>query len=333
MAWLRPYDFRDPGGGWSDEELAYDADVETRAKHVDFTTYPRAMSGWLELLFTRTVSSRLRVFWGDAGSTLMYWVDVYDGLTWAPIVVKQNFRGADWYETEFPAQAVTRVRIAWAHFGACSSAWGPAEVVIEGGCGGPLGDICGVFHSIGSFFDGLANDIAGIMFVGDALSAPFVPLGDTFHHPGDSCCQASGTLQDILDALEGGISWDEIEAFIRGLIPTLPDWLDDPLLWLTDMLEENFPLLYYLVVDPVGEILYLIGQAFDLEPYEARSGELIVKALFERYFPSLYLLWRDMDAGLWEWLVDRYEDAFESIQARLYVLAERTLRFFWEGEW
>lgn len=243
--------------------------------------------------------------------------------------------------------------------------------------GTPLGDICEVFVTIGDFFADLADRIDDIMFVGDALATPFVSLAGTFHDLGDTCCQASATLQDILDALEGGLTADEILALLQehwpalaafledpvayiteivsplipelpdwlddpvtyiteiviGILPDIPDWLTDPVAWLAAMFEEHFPLLYYLIVDPGGWLLYIVGEAFGLEPYEAQDWDFVLKALFERYFPELYLLWRELT--LWAGLFER-EGAvgvLTELKERFYGLAERALRFLWEGEW
>ncbi len=92
--------------------------------------------------------------------------------------------------------------------------------------------------------------------------------------------------------------------------------LEDPLGWLTDTLKEHFPVLYYLVVDPAGQMLYLIGQAFDLDPWEAQSPEFIVKALFERWFPTLYELWR----VLWAWAGEHDLDLVELLSGGLAFL-------------
>jgi len=138
-------------------------------------------------------------------------------------------------------------------------------------------------------------------------------------------------IPDLPDWLDDPVAY--ITEIVDGILPDIPDWLTDPVGWLAATLEENFPLLYYLVVDPIGEILYLIGQAFDLTPYEAQSGEFIVKALFERWFPELYLLWRELQ--LWSGLYER-EGAvgvMGEARRRFYGLAERVLRFLWEGEW
>lgn len=124
-----------------------------------------------------------------------------------------------------------------------------------------------------------------------------------------------------------------IEANIKPLIPEPPDWLDDPIAWFADVLEEHFPLLYYLVVDPAGELLYLIAQLFDLTPYEAQSGEFVVKALFERHFPELYDLWRELSELLGIYERRGWSGLLEELKGRFYSLAERVLRFVWEGVW
>lgn len=125
--------------------------------------------------------------------------------------------------------------------------------------------------------------------------------------------------------------------------PTLYQiWLS-PEDWFAILLEDRFPLLYYLVVDPIGEFLYLIGQAFDLTPWEAQSAEFIVKALFERYFLTLYQIWLDPEDWLvehvdprvlavpiaiavflddpWGWLFDRLEDQLETHVERIGEIA------------
>ena len=222
-------------------------------------------------------------------------------------------------------------------------------------CPGPLGQICKLIRDVGQFFTGLAGDIQGVFIIGEYLAQPFRSLGALFESGADTCCATSAALQEIFDLLEGGISWDEISAMIvehwpglaplivdplgyitaivSDLIPDLPDWLDDPLAWLIATLQEHFPLLYYLVVDPKDQVLYLIGQAFDLTPYEAQSGEFIVKTLFERYFPELYLVWRDPVRWLVDTLLALEEEIVRPIADKLQSLGEHLLRLMWEGEW
>ena len=329
MAWMRPISYVDLENAWEDEENLLDESEETFA--VSPLVYPLAVSMAIRLDFPHPGSGKFKMKWGtSADPTHPQWYNGDTSNPGSPIVNAGIINP-------------TTERVAGYIY----------AVYLEAACGGPLADICNVFHSIGDFFFGLAGTISGVFIIGDYLAGPFVSLAETFHSLGDTCCAASAALQEILDLLEGGITWDEISAMIlehwpglaplitdplgyiteivSDLIPDLPDWLDDPLAWLIATLQEHFPLLYYLVVDPKDQVLYLIGQAFDLTPYEAQSAEFIVKALFERYFPELYRLWLKLDKGLWTWLLALYEEFFNNIAKTVLRLAEFTILYAWEG--
>lgn len=253
----------------------------------------------------------------------------------------------------------------------------------EVACSGPLADLCGFLHTIGDFFHDLADDLEGILVVGQHLSGPFNIVGDLFEDGAEICCRVSGELAALLAVIEGKGTWEALLALIQENEPTLYTLITDPVGWflvqltltfdlepwhtqslefftkwvletyfltlyqiwldpedwLAILLEDRFPILYYLVVDPEGEILYLIGQVFDLPPYETQSAEFIVKALFERYFATLYHLWLDPEDWLvehvdprllavpeaieaflddpWGWLFDRLEDRIETYAVRI----------------
>lgn len=353
MPWLRPSGHTDTAGSWVNEEAAYDGDPATYAECE--THFAGHWTGPLTFIFTPCKAETFHCvitipglpvevrFWGRRDGEATWWdpspldigtheidLELGEGI-WDRVGIRLRSPLADWGGGQ-----VNDVRLL------CP-------------CIGPLAPICVYFYSISAFLAGLADDIEDIWLVGGALSSPFRLLAETIQDLGDDCCEASGLLQDILNVLEGGITWEEISALIlkhwpglaplvddptayiseivTGLLPTLPDWLDDPLGWLTDTLEEHFPLLYYLVVDPAGQLLYLISVAFDLEPYQAQSAEFILKALFERWFPELYLLWRELAilAGIYE--REGAAGVMRELKDRFYHLAERALRYVWEGIW
>lgn len=123
----------------------------------------------------------------------------------------------------------------------------------------------------------------------------------------------------------------------------------------SDFIVEHFPDLIGLFQDPVRFVLTQLTLAWGLDPWHTQSIEFLAKHIFETYFPTLYHFWLDPELWLhnlvdplfaqiwevlegavvvtWEWLLDQYEEAFESIGDRLYSLAERTIRYFWEGIW
>ena len=353
MGWVRPAIHEDPDDHWRDDENAYDGDVATFAtpRGRDEMGYTTWLGFWLEPVR----STEVRVWLDIPAPSCGYYVDVYDGENWRGTGWLSAHPGQDWHRFTFDAQIVEAVWVNLHPDAEAESLGGIGDVVIGTGCTGPLAPICEIIHAVGDWFDGLADDIEGVMFVGGALSTPFRNLGEKFRNLGDTCCEVSADLQDILDALESGITWEKISAIIAEHWPGLALLLDDPAEWLTQLLLEHAPGLYYLIVDPGGELLYLIAQLFDLTPYEAQNGEMVVKALFERYFPTLYLLWRDPEHWLeehvdpriaavlgeiadfmadpWGWLLDKLEDGFEDISERVQYVAEHAIRFLWEGEW
>jgi len=346
---------------WVDPELTYDGDCNTRGSVLVNKDSPFTPTNRIRWLFDSVECEGVRLegfVTGSYGAECWCFVravvngEVVHFLPWGRRTLDLN---RVW---EFERGVLTEfvVQIDFMDYGHAQLYVSEIAAGIKAGvCPGPLGDICAVFHGVGDFFSDLATAIAGVFIIGEYLSRPFSSLGNTFHDLGDTCCEASATLQEILDLLEGGITWDEISAMIREHWPWLAALIDDPIAWLLSLLQEHFTPLYYLIVDPAGELLYMIAQLFNLEPYQAQTGEMVVKALFERYFPELYLLWRDPDAWLqqrlepilaaflaeirewleatWQKLLDTYEDAFEAISDKLYYLAEHTVRFFWEGEW
>jgi len=346
---------------WVDPELTYDGDCNTRGSVLVNKDSPFTPTNRIRWLFDSVECEGVRLegfVTGSYGAECWCFVravvngEVVHFLPWGRRTLDLN---RVW---EFERGVLTEfvVQIDFMDYGHAQLYVSEIAAGIKAGvCPGPLGAICAVFHNIGDFFSDLANAISGVFIVGDYLASPFRSLGGTFHDLGDTCCQASATLQEILDLLEGGITWDEISAMILGhwpnlaplitdplgyitdiisdLIPDIPDWLSDPLSWLIDTLKERFPSLYYLVVDPAGQMLYLLAQLFDLTPYEARTPEFLVKALFERYFPELYLIWRDPIRWLVDTLLTLKREIVEPIADKLQDLGEHLLRLMWEGEW
>ena len=327
--WLRPISYIDLEDRWENEDAILDESEETFATCRNVC--PRCIAPALRFDFARPTGRTFKFLYGNSLEPgVKHWYQGEDGNYGYTIMFVSPINAfAEWADMYFYA------------------------LYREPACAGPLAPICKIFHDIGDFFSGLADTISGVFIVGDYLASPFRSLGGTFHDLGDTCCQASATLQEILDLLEGGITWDEISAMILGhwpnlaplitdplgyitdiisdLIPDIPDWLSDPLSWLIDTLKEHFPSLYYLVVDPAGQMLYLLAQLFDLTPYEARTPEFLVKALFERYFPDLYRFWRVGLEFTWDWLLDKLEKTFKSVAKRLYRVAENVLLYFFEG--
>lgn len=397
MAWIRPTGFEDPADEWEDEANVLDDDDETFAVRRGLPY--DAWSGFLVLTFPRVLGVGITVKLGSEGAQGYFDWGFFDGDEWIEITDYPFSKVSSLFHWGFPPTPVNKVRVRIRNRRADPKDAYVYSCTLASTCSGPLISICNIFRAVGDFFTDLAADIREVWVIGEYLATPFENLGDLFCDAFGLCCTASGALQDILDALEAGITPESLLALIEDNWPTLYGLITDPIgwflvqltlafdlepwhtqsleflakwileeyfptlyaiwldpeEWLAILLEDRFPVLYYLVVDPAGQVLYLIGQAFDLTPYEAQSPEFIVKALFERYFPELYLFARDPGTWLrervldiireftediagfledaWAWLLDQYEDAFESIQARLYVLAEKTLRFFWEGVW
>ena len=208
---------------WVDPELAYDGDCATAGHVILDGSDPRLDSCFIRWFFDSVEAEGLRFkasITGEEGS--VYAAELYatvDGnrVTLYPYQEGPLQLGKLW---EFPKGILTEVGLDVG----CSTETKVAVIIYEiaaGGKGccfaGPLAAICNVFCEIGDWFADLADDIEGVMFVGGALSAPFRSLADTLNGLGGTCCEVSANLQEILDLLEGGISWGEISAMILDL--------------------------------------------------------------------------------------------------------------------
>lgn len=375
MAAIRPIETLDPSGHWWREERILDTDQSTWVHHwhaaeLEWTDY-------LVVVFPLTYSEMLRLVMLFPYVGESWQLDIHRDEQWVNLVSTHHGKGATSGPVSFLPGRVDAVRFRMKADGEGHLFGGPALIYLEEACSGPLRHICGLLHSIGTFFIDLASDIRELWLVGEFLAIPFEELGELFQDGADTCCEASATLQGILDALEEGITPGSLLALI----------------------QASWPTLYNLITDPVDWFLVQLTLAFDLEPWHTQSLEFLAKWILEEYFFTLYQIWLDPDAWIednvlplipslpdwvtdpdtylqdlltrifpaladfladpagwienqvraiiadltedladfldnaWDWLLDQYEDTFESIQARLYDLAEHTLRFFWEGEW
>lgn len=362
MAYVYATGYEDPDNVWEDPEGALGYDLLTTAACKDLP--PDTWSGFFVWVFPLTFTVRFDYLYSVGGGASRFDLDGYDGTAWA------NLAESDVADILHPGQKsmrekpLTKVRIRVKHYSTASKDVYVHACRLHPGCGGLLAPICAILHAIGDWFTVLAEAIVDVMFVGDSLSAPFYELAETWHEMGDTCCTVSAALQEILDLLEGGITWEEIETFVRGLLPELPDWLDDPVAyiteivqgllpdlpdwlddpiaylteiiqglipdlpgwfedaasWLATMFLNHFPVLYYLAVDPEGEVRYLIGQWFGWEPYQVSSWDLIFKAIMETWFLTLWELYLDPEGWIEENVTDVIEKFLEPLREALGAL-------------
>lgn len=363
-------------GVWRTPHAAYDGDVETSARteippgpaeseRIHFHWEPACSTTSVRMLLRTPVETLITYY-----RVLTEGVPDLEGQIVAPA-------GTNWQYISFSRRTLETVALAWEHSESETVDVAIHEIEALTPCRGPLGPLCEIFHNVGDFFSGLADNISGVFIIGEHLAGPFGSLADMFHNLGDKCCEVSGNLQDVLDVLAEGVTLEHFAALLERYFPLLyylvvdppgqvryliaqafdltpyeaqsaefiiktlfERWFPslyllwrDPQRWLAENLEEHVPLLYYLVVDPKGQMLYLIAQLFDLTPYEAQSPEMIVKVLFERYFPELYLIWRDPLRWLIDMLLGLEEDIVRPIADKLSALGEHLLRLIWEGEW
>jgi hypothetical protein len=101
--------------------------------------------------------------------------------------------------------------------------------------------------------------------------------------------------------------------------------------WLRDWSWLYFQNLYWLWVDPRGLLLRLVG----LVSYEAQRVLVDPRAWLQDQASALLGLplgfWSDPLGHLWDWLLWVLEARLTRVRPRLYAVAERVLRLFWEG--
>ena len=205
---------------WTNPELTYDGDCDTRGNVLVNKDLPFTATNRINWLFDNVEAEGVRLagfVTGTRNNECWCFVRAEVDGQLVPLL-PWELRAFDparvW---EFPRGILTKfiIQVDFLEYGHAQLYVSEIAAGLKSaGCTGPLKDICAVSHSIGNFFSGLADDISGVMFVGGALSAPFVSLAETFHDLGDTCCTASAALQEVLDLLEGGITWDEISAMI-----------------------------------------------------------------------------------------------------------------------
>lgn len=353
MAWERPIGYEDELNAWENEEFAWDGDTATVATTVPLPA--ETWTGWLVLGFSPFIADRVHLRMNCPDAPYSFEVYAWDGSEWQQWIRVLNTQGPYDITAHLLAHAYDQVRIRWQHHGAGWSHGELNDVRIDRICGGPLVAICAFFGQGAEWLSDTADDIEDIMFVGDALAAPFRTLADTFSTAQSECCSASSTLQELLDILEGGITWDEISAMILSHWPALVPLIDDPAAYIIETVSDLIPDLPAWLDDPVAYITEIVEGLLPELPDWLTDPDTWLRNAIERLFPGLSEFLADPDAWLrervldiireftediaafldnaWGWLLDQYEAVFETIHARLYYLAEHTLRFFWEGEW
>ena len=353
MDWLMPASVNDPSDDWRKEEATLKDSMTSQATRDDLP--PDTWTGYLVWTYTPTTASTLNAGFYCLSSSWQYEIDYHDGDAWSALVCDIDPYGTLPLEFDFDPVRIEMLRFRLRNLDDDAADALAFRFKIGADCTGPLAPLCGLFHGVADFFEDVAENIEGIWLLGDYLSPPFNNIAEALNGMGDTCCEVSATLGETLELFEGGVTWDELTSLIQDHWPWLYNLANDPVGWflaqlalafdldLDDaqsleslaalVLSNHFPILYYLATDPKGEMLYLVGQLFELEPYEAQSAEFVIKALFERYFPTQYLAWREIEE--WRGLHER-EGAvgvMTELKARFYSLAERGLRFLWEGIW
>lgn len=353
MAWERPISYEDELNSWENEEMAFDGDLDTWAKTIPLP--PETWTGWLVFEWPPFMARQLWFTVNCPTASFAMDSDLWNGSEWVPAEYWGDTTGPRTAHGLLPPQVFSKLRIRFQHHGADWLRGELNDVRIDRICGGPLINICGFLGEGSEFFADLADDIEDVILVGDYLAAPFEALAGIFSRAQSACCSASTALQELLDALEAGVSWEAVLGLIQEHWPELIAFIDDPVAYLTDIVQELIPELPEWLDDPVAYITEIVQELIPELPDWLDDPIGWLTATLQEHFPTLYAIHEDPDAWLrerveallrelfedveaflenaWSWLLDRYEDAFENIHDRLYYLAEHTLRYFWEGEW
>lgn len=219
--------------------------------------------------------------------------------------------------------------------------------------------LCDFFDSVGSYFEDLAVYLDEIWLLGRYLVVPFETLGELFHYGAEQCRLVIAAFNAALANLEDVVSAADIVALVRENFPTLAALVDDPNGWflvqLTQVLdlepwhtqsleflakwilEEYFPTLYQIWLDPLGEIVrwvsqyssfiaglfidpakqirWTVGEILGILPGMYDHPEAWPEMLFKGHFPELYAFWLDPEAWLVEHVDPRVRDIPEAIAA------------------
>lgn len=269
MPWIPPIGVEDPDNEWESKENILEWESPSYAVRSDLPS--DTWSGFLVFTYPRVVADQFWFRRGTIGQEILCDLDVYDGDAWQDIAEALISYAAWHFYHDLSDVWITKVRFRIKHYEAEPTDVSVAGTAIFEICRGPLADICGFLRGVGEFFVDLAADIREVWVVGEYLATPFEWLGELFDTGANNCCAASVALQDILDALEGGIT----PAAILLLI------------------QDNWPTLYDLITDPIDWFLVQLTLAFDLEPWHTQSLEFFAKWILEEYFPTLYQIWFD----------------------------------------
>lgn len=288
---ISPTEALDPSGDWDHERYVLDGNNSTHARHRYVAG--GVWSGYLILAYPSTYSNglRLTIWFPTVGAK--WQLDILKDEQWVNLISTHSSKGSGAGPTMFLPGLVTAVRI---RMDADYYGWrmgGPAQVRLISSCSGPLAPLCGIFHTIGDFFAGLAGAISDVMFVGDALASPFVSLAETFHDAGDTCCQISGALQDLLDAVEGGLTGAEIIALLEEHWPAMAALLADPVVYITEIVSSQIPELPEWLADPVAYITEIVQGLLPELPDFLSDPVAWLTSVIEEHFPTLHSLITD----------------------------------------
>lgn len=180
------------------------------------------------------------------------------------------------------------------------------------------------YDQAGKFWD-VARWFENKPFVSGA--APyFFTVGDLIRSIGDRFRKADLWATDVGYRLEARVKKIRLNEYILDLMVSWDLLRTDPDFWIRDIiriacgfgpydvqnwdfvaksiLEKYLPTLYYFwkytlpsfktfFDNPMRSIRYWIGEAIGLDLYHLQTWEFMIKAIFDKYFHSLYLFWYD----------------------------------------
>ena len=227
-------------------------------------------------------------------------------------------------------------------------------VDINGGGVPELNGVVVALGRVGAWAAQTAYDIKDIPVVGKALSMPFVTLSLRIGDVNTSLTHFLIAYQKLMDALRTGDVSASFEAALDLLIPSWRLLRDNPLSWIMNQLSQAYPHSTLLFRNPGQWLLEQLGQAFPVLLDFLQDAEGFVLKIVQDAIAGLGDFLRDpgtwLRAALCELLgVDDsfWQDPFGNIilyimrwieqhliefAKWLYPLAERVLRYFWEGE-
>ena len=225
---------------------------------------------------------------------------------------------------------------------------------INGGGAPEINTLVGALRRLASMLAQLAVDIADVPVVGKALSTPLALIAAQVGRTADDLTYFLLAYQKLLDALKTGDVTASFEAALDLLIPGWRLLRDDPLAWILDKLGDAYPhstlffrnpgqwLLEQLALVAPGLLdLFQDAEAFILGIVQkaiAGLGDMMADpAAWLRTALSELLgvedsFWLDPFGNILQYILRWIEEHLIEFAKWLYPIAEKIVRYFWEGE-